>query len=144
MKLITMFILCISLCKNCSSQTNKDLKDTAVEYTASTRGFYMKISIKDQMLSVSKDRNSNENITKTKITDADWEELVTIFKTIDLNGIATLKSPTEKRFYDVAAIGNLKINYKDKEYESSAFDHGYPPAEIKKFVDKINSFVKEE
>jgi len=139
-----MFILCISLCKNCSSQTNKDLKDTALEYTASTRGFYMKISIKDQMLSVSKDRNSNENTTKTKIADADWVELIESFKTIDLNGIATLKSPTEKRFYDGAAIGNLKINYKDKEYESSAFDHGYPPTEIKKFVDKINSFVKEE
>jgi hypothetical protein len=104
----------------------------------------MKISIKDQMLSVSKDRNSNENVTKTKIADADWEELIATFKTIDLNGIASLKSPSEKRFYDGAAIGNLKINYKDKEYESSAFDHGYPPAEIKKFVDKINSFVKKE
>lgn len=143
MKLLSMILLSLCLGKGCSSQTNKDLKDTAVEYTASTRGFYMKISIKDQMLSVSKDRNSNENSTKTKIADADWEELIAIFKTIDLNGIAALKSPTEKRFYDGAAIGNLKINYKDKEYESSAFDHGYPPAEIKKFVDKINSFVKE-
>jgi hypothetical protein len=139
-----MFILCISLCKNCSSQTNKDLKDTAVEYTASTRGFYMKISIKDQMLTVSKDRNTSNPATETKISDADWEELITAFKTIDLNGITALKSPTEKRFYDGAAIGNLKINYKDKEYESSAFDHGYPPTEIKKFVDKINSFVKKE
>ncbi len=144
MKLITMFILCISLCKNCSSQTNKDLKDTAVEYIASTRGFYMKISIKDQMLSVSKDRNASNPATETKIADADWEELIATFKTIDLNGVAALKSPTEKRFYDGAAIGNLKINHKDKEYESSAFDHGYPPTEIKKFVDKINSFVKKE
>lgn len=143
MKLLSMIFLSVFLGKCCSSQTNKDLKNTAVEYTASTRGFYMKISIKDQMLSVSKDRNSNENATKTKIADADWEELIATFKTIDLNGIAALKSPTEKRFYDGAAIGNLKINYKDKEYESSAFDHGYPPAEIKKFVDKINSFVKE-
>lgn len=143
MKLLSMILLSLCLGKSCSSQTNKELKETAVEYTASTRGFYMKISIKDQMLSVSKDRNGNENTTKTKIADADWEELITTFKTIDLNGIVTLKSPTEKRFYDGAAIGNLKINYKDKEYESSAFDHGYPPAEIKKFVDKINSFVKE-
>ncbi len=143
MKLLSMILLTFCLGKSCSSQTNKDLKNTAVEYTASTRGFYMKISIKDQMISMTKDRNGNNNAAQTKITDADWEELITSFKTLDLKGISTLKSPTEKRFYDGAAIGNLKIVYKDKEYESSAFDHGNPPAEIKKFVDKINSFVKE-
>jgi hypothetical protein len=144
MKLLSMILLSLCLGKGCSSQTNKDLKDTAVEYTASTRGFYMKISIKDQMLSVSKDRNASNPATKTKITDADWEELIESFKIIDLKSISTLKSPTEKRYYDGAAIGNLKVNYKDKEYESSAFDHGFPPEQIKKFVDKINSFVKKE
>jgi hypothetical protein len=144
MKLITMLLLCVSLCKNCSSQSQNDLKKASVEYSASTRGFYMKISIKDQMLSVSKDRNASNPATETKISDADWQELIELFSNIDLKSISTLKSPTEKRFYDGAAIGNLKINYKDKEYESSAFDHGFPPEEIKKFVDKINSFVKKE
>jgi hypothetical protein len=144
MKLITMLLLCVSLCKNCSSQSQNDLKKASVEYSASTRGFYMKISIKDQMLSVSKDRNASSPATETKISDADWQELIELFINIDLKSTSTLKSPTEKRFYDGAAIGNLKINYKDKEYESSAFDHGFPPEEIKKFVDKINSFVKKE
>lgn len=144
MKLITMFILCISLCKNCSSQSQNDLKKAEVEYTANTRGYYLKISIKDQMVSISNDRNATGSLVGTKISDADWEELIESFKTIDLKGISALKSPTEKRFYDGSAIGNLKINYKDKVYESSAFDHGTPPEQIKKIVDKINSFAKKE
>lgn len=144
MKLITLFLLCISLCKNCSSSSQNDLKNAVVEYTASTRGFYTKITIKNQLISISKDRNSTSLPAETKISDADWQELIELFKTIDLKTISTLKSPTEKRFYDGAAIGNLKVNYKDKEYQSSSFDHGFAPEEIKKVVDKINSFVKKE
>ncbi len=143
MKLLSMILLSLCLGKSCSSQTNKDLKNTAIEYSASTRGFFMKICIKDQKISITKDRNSTASPAQTNISDADWEELIEGFKTIVLKDISTLKSPTEKRFYDGAAIGNLKVTFKDKEYESSAFDHGYPPVEIKKFVDKINSIVKE-
>lgn len=144
MKLITMFILCISLCKNCSSQSQNDLKNAVVEYTASTRGFYQKITIQNQMISITKDRNASNTATETKISDTDWQELIELFKNIDLKSISTLKSPTEKRFYDGASIGNLKINYKENKYESSAFDHGFPPEEIKKVVEKINSFAKKE
>ena len=139
-----MFLLCISLCKNCSSSSQNDLKNAVVEYTASTRGFYTKITIKNQLISISKDRNATNQPAGTKISDADWQELIELFKTIDLKTISTLKSPTEKRYYDGAAIGNLKVNYKEKEYQSSAFDHGFPPEEIKKVVDKINSFIKKE
>ena len=144
MKLITLFLLCISLCKNCSSSSQNDLKNAEVEYTASTRGFYTKITIKNQLISISKDRNATYPAKETNISDADWQELIELFKTIDLKTISTLQAPTEKRFYDGAAIGNLKVNYKEKEYQSSAFDHGFPPEEIKKVVDKINSFVKKE
>jgi hypothetical protein len=42
-----------------------------------------------------------------------------------------LKIPTEKRFYDGAAIANLKIIYKGVN-ETPSFDHGSPPYEIKK------------
>ncbi len=144
MKLISMLLLCVSLCKNCSSSSQNDLKNAVIEYTASTRGFYTKISIKNQMISISKDRNATNPAVETKISDAEWHELIELFKAIDLKSIAALKSPTEKRYYDGAAIGNLKINYQEKEYQSSAFDHGFPPEEIKKVVDKINSFVKKE
>jgi hypothetical protein len=144
MKLFTVLLLGVLLGKSCSSQTKNDLKTAILEYTANTRGFYQKISIKDQMVSVSKDRSGIDELVATKISDADWKELVGYFETVNLDDFPSLKAPTEKRFYDGAAIANLKVIYKDKTYETSAFDHGYPPAEIKKIVDKINSLAKEE
>ena len=94
------------------------------------------------MVTVSKDRDENDKSVLTKISNADWKELVESFKTIELDSLSKLKAPTEKRFYDGAAIANLKITYKDKTYETTSFDHGFPPKEINKFVNKINSFAK--
>ena len=144
MKLFTMIFLSIFLGKSCSSQTKNDLKTAVVEYTANTRGFYQKISIQNQMVTVTNDRRGGEKPVATTISDADWKELVGYFESIQLDSLATLKAPTEKRFYDGAAIANLKIVYKDKNYETAAFDHGYPPEGIKKLVDKINSFAKKQ
>jgi len=144
MKLFTMIFLSLFLSKSCEGQTKNDLKTAVLEYTASTRGFYQKITIQDLMVIVSKDRSRNEKPLATKISDADWKELVGYFETIELDSLPTLKAPTEKRFHDGAAIANLKIIFKDKEYKTTSFDHGYPPEAIKKIVDKINTFAKKE
>jgi hypothetical protein len=61
-----------------------------------------------------------------------------------LDEIPTLKDPTQKRFYDGAAIANLKIRYQEKNYETTDFDHGFPPAAIEKLVNKIVSLAKTE
>lgn len=144
MKIYAILFLSLFLGKSCSSQTNNDMKTAIVEYTANTRGFYQKIVVQNQIVYVSKDRSGNEKPIETKISDKDWKELTACFESIELDSLATLKAPTEKRFYDGAAIGNLKVIYKDKTYESSAFDHGYPPEAIKKFVAKIISFTKKQ
>ncbi len=144
MKLFTMILLSVFLSKSCESQNKNDLKKAVLEYTANTRGFYQKITIQNQMVSVSKDRNGNDQSAATKISEEDWKELVGYFETIALDSLATLKAPTEKRFHDGAAIGNLKINFKDKEYKTASFDHGFPPETINKLVTKINSFAKKE
>ncbi|MBA4275924.1 hypothetical protein [Flavobacterium sp.] len=144
MKLFTMILLSVFLSKSCKSQTKNDLETAVLEYTANTRGFYQKITIQDQMVSVSKDRSGAEKPVATKISDKDWKELVAYFETINLDSLPTLKAPTQKRFHDGAAIADLKVTYKDKTYQTEAFDHGYPPEAIKKIVVKINSFAKKE
>ncbi len=144
MKLFAMIFLSIFLGKSCEGQTKNDLKTAVLEYTANTRGFYQKITIQDQTVSVSKDRSGNEKPVETKISEKDWKELVGYFETIELESLATLKAPTQKRFHDGAAIADLKVTYKDKTYQTEAFDHGYPPEAIKKLVTKINSFAKKE
>jgi hypothetical protein len=144
MKLFAVILLSVFLSKSCEGQTKNDLKTAVLEYTANTRGFYQKITIQDQMVSVSKDRSGNEKPVATKISEKDWKELVGYFETIKLDSLVTLKAPTEKRFYDGAAIANLKVTYKNKTYQTEAFDHGNPPEAIKKLVDKLNTFAKKE
>lgn len=144
MKLFTMLFLSLFLGKSCTSQTRNDLKTAVLEYTANTRGFYQKITIQDQMVSISKDRSGTEKPVATKISDKDWRELVGYFENINLDSLPTLKAPSQKRFHDGAAIADLKVTYKEKEYKTASFDHGYPPEAIKKLVDKINSFAKKE
>lgn len=144
MKVIIMILLTFFLGKGCSNETKNDMKTAVVEYTANTRGFYQKIIIANQMVSVSKNRDSDENLVATKISDKDWKELIGYFETVELDSLPSLKAPTEKRFYDGAAIANLKIVYKDKTYETTSFDHGFPPVEIEKFVTKINELVTSE
>lgn len=144
MKTLSLLFLTIFLGNGCDSAKAQEISTAVIEYEANTRGFYQKITIKNQMVTVSKDRDGNDKPVPKKISDADWKELVECFKKVELDSLATLKAPTQKRFYDGAAIANLKITYKDKAYETTSFDHGFPPKEIKKFVDKINSFVKKE
>jgi hypothetical protein len=144
MKLFTLIFLSLFLHKSCDSQTKIDLKTAVSEYTANSRGFYQKITIQDQIVSISKDRSGNVKPIVTKISDNDWKELIGYLESIELDDLAGLKAPTEKRFYDGAAIANLEIIYKDKSYKTNSFDHGYPPESIKKIVNKINSFAKKE
>lgn len=115
-----------------------------VIYTANTRGFYQKITVKNQEAFVSSDRNSAEIGESIKISDADWKELSASMNNLKLDQLATYKDPTQKRFYDGAAIANLKVVANDKEYQTVDFDNGFPPVEIEKLVNKITSLAKKE
>ena len=121
MKLFSFLFLTIFLWKGCDIAKAQDLQNVVIEYTANTRGFYQQITVKNQMLTVSKNRDGNDKLVAKKISDADWKELVESFKTMELDSLSRLKAPTEKRFYDGAAIANLKITYKDKTYETGTF-----------------------
>ncbi|MFA9192518.1 hypothetical protein AAGV28_14160 [Flavobacterium sp. FZUC8N2.13] len=141
MKLLSLLLLTLFLGKGCENKAKQNIETAQITYTANTRGYYQEISIEKQIVSIKTDRK--EEAVQIKIYDDDWKELVEIFQEVDLEEIKDLKSPTEKRFYDGAAIANLKINYEGKSYESQSFDHGFPPYEIKKIVTKINSFAKQ-
>ncbi|GAB3712767.1 hypothetical protein [Flavobacterium koreense] len=144
MKVFTLLVLTIFMAKGCSQEAKNDIANAKIVYTANTRGFYQKITIQNQEISVSKERDSSDKGVTSKISDADWKELVGYFEKIELDSLSTYKDPTQKRVYDGAAIAELIINYQEKEYQTKNFDHGYPPVEIEKFVNKLVSLVKEE
>jgi len=144
MKILITFFLVLFLGKGCDSVTAQDMETTVIEYTASSRGFYQKITVKNQTIKVSKNRDGDDKSVFVKIDLADWDELVSYFKEVQLEHMAKLKAPSEKRFYDGAAIANIKITFREKNYETASFDHGFPPQEIKQLVDKINALVTKE
>lgn len=124
-------------------KNNLELKTGFVlEYTANTRGFYRKITIQNQVVIISNDRNAPEKSDRIAVSDSDWSELVAEFQVLNLEALADFKAPTQKRLYDGAATGNLNVTYKGNLFQSNGFDHGFPPAEIEKIVVKMNSFAK--
>ncbi len=144
MKAITIILLSVFLVKSCSNQAQNDIANTTLQYTASSRGFFQKIVVINQKATISRDRNGEKFPEEIPISDKDWKEIISYFQKIDLEKVPTLKDPTQKRFYDGAAIANLKVRYQDKNYETTDFDHEFPPAEIEKLVNKIVSLAKEK
>ena len=144
MKAITIILLSVFLVKSCSNQAQNDIANSTLQYTASSRGFFQKIVVINQKATISRDRNGEKFPEEIAISDKDWKEIISYFQKIDLEKVPTLKDPTQKRFYDGAAIANLKVRYQDKNYETTDFDHEFPPAEIEKLVNKLVSLAKEK
>ncbi len=138
MKIVTMFVLMLFLAKGCDPELSKEMKNSTIEYQAVSRGFYLNINIQDEKLTMTRERDGETK--EYKLTSNDWKELANLYKKVDIEKIATYKDPTQKRFYDGAAIANLRIVYEGKAYETVGFDHGNPPVEIEEFVNKIVSF----
>jgi hypothetical protein len=141
MRILSLLLLTIIIGTSCSSQKANDMTATQMEYSAVSRGFYKKIIVENKTVSVINGKNTEP--VKTKINDAKWKQIEAEFLKINVEKIPTLKAPTEKRFYDGAAIGNLKVIQNQKTYETQGFDNGYPPKEIEKLVNLLVDFTKE-
>ena len=141
MKIVSLLLLVICIGTGCSSQKKADMTATQIEYSALSRGFYKKIVVQNQTVFVTNGRDQQP--VETKIDTAKWNEIVAEFTKVNVDSLQNLKAPTEKRFYDGAAIGNLKITQDQKTYETKGFDNGFPPKEIEKLVNLLTDFTKE-
>jgi hypothetical protein len=120
------------------------MKDIEIQYEANTRGFYNKLVFKNETISSTNDRDGKESPVIQKVSEVDRNALNYEINKVDLENLPNLKAPTEKRFYDGAAIANLKIIYKGRTYQTSDFDHGFPPMQIKRVVEIVNLLFKSE
>lgn len=111
-----------------------------VEYKAYSRGFFQTITVENQMVFVAKSRD--EKPVVFQLSNTNWKSLQSMVQELDEALIPSWKAPTEKRLFDGAAIANIKITKQRKIVESQSFDHGYPPAELEKIVNKMLYFVK--
>ena len=150
MKIISLLATILFVCTSCNSKkvavasNNEKYETLVIQYEANTRGFYQKLIVQNHTISSTDDRKGLKTPIVQKISDADWNVLISEFNKVDLAGLPNLKAPTEKRFYDGAAIAGLKIIFKGKTFETTNFDHGFPPMEIQKVVEIVNSLFKAE
>lgn len=142
MKTTAIILLTFFLGKSCGNEAQNDISKAILQYDAHTRGYHLKVIITNQTATISQGRTPENPSEQIKISDKDWNDLVSYFEKINLDKLSDLQDPSQKRFYDGAAIAELKVRYRDKNYETVAFDHKNPPAEIKELVDKIVSLVK--
>ncbi|WP_299394444.1 hypothetical protein [uncultured Gelidibacter sp.] len=124
------------------AQVGQNQEELTITYEAQTRGFYEKVWADQTGIFFADNRELN-NVKTAQISKAVWEELMALKNAINLDALPNLKAPSEKRFSDGAPIGSLIIKTKQAEVESSEFDHGNPPQEIKALVNKLLS-IKEK
>src|SRR5690606_3186601 len=98
-----------------------------VEYEAASRGFFKKVSVTQDSISVANDRNSMHTILSTT---SQWNKITNALSDVKIEKIGTLAPPTERRTVDAAAHAVLTIKTGDTVYTSPTFDHGNPPVEI--------------
>lgn len=127
--------------------STSDLKEnlqeqtTMVEYNANTRGYFLKLVFSNNKLMFTNERDSDD-LKTVQLDKSQLDELNKLLGSVNVYGLAALKDPTQQRFYDGAAIANLKITKNGKVYSTVNFDHGFPPAAIEKFVSKLVSYTK--
>jgi hypothetical protein len=153
MKKATFLLLATIILVACNGQKNASTTSSSeksnserlqLKYTANSRGFFQEIKIENHEVFISNDRNAANDQNPIKIADNDWQQITEMASSLDLEGLPDLKAPTEKRFYDGAAIGSLSVTKNEKTYNSSSFDNGYPPKQIEDLVKKITSYAVKE
>ncbi|WP_194767314.1 hypothetical protein [Tamlana sp. I1] len=148
MKILCILLLCVFSLKSCGtakpSKASKNIeqqefteKTIVFEYVASSRNAFSKIKISKNSISVSKKRGKSEASKPLKASD--WEQLLTLSKSIPLETLSELEVPSKKFLFDGASKAILKITSNGKTYESAPFDHGNPPKEIEAFVKELLS-----
>lgn len=109
-----------------------------IELKEQTRGTNRIITFNSKSLITS----LNGNITSKQLTENDWLKISTLAEKIDTENISKLIAPSTNRYSD-AALASTVIIYKDgNEYQSSGFDSGNPPAELKDLYTEIQRVIE--
>ncbi|TYP99592.1 hypothetical protein C7447_101192 [Tenacibaculum adriaticum] len=121
------------LMMSCASQK------TDVTYEAMTRGSSKKLIVVGNQLSYA----TNQKQKIVTISSENLKKLNEIISKITLEEMKDLEAPTKERLHDGALHATVTVKQGGKEYISSTFDDGHPPAELKPLVDLLMSFIKE-
>ena len=116
-------------------------KIVAYKYVSSTMSGMVTTTVTADSIIVQKGgrSTSHESIANHK---SSWKSLQKISKAINIEGIDTLKSPSNDRAFDGAAHAAIWVYTNDSLYKSASFDGGNPNLKIKTLVDSIIQIAK--
>ncbi len=123
-----------------ASKVNTEQNPYTIEYSALTRGMQKYYTVKGNSITLKSSATQKRN--QKKLTEPELEKLVRMVSQLNLEELATLEAPSNKRASDGAAIGTLKIMYNGKTYISAPFDDGNPNSKIADVVNYITSSVQ--
>ena len=137
----SMVLFIISSCKtNMASHEKTIFRTEKLSLSERTRG-----TIRDFTLSNGKLVSSiNGNVTTQEISQNDWSKIVEYTEQINAENISKLEAPTTKRFSDAALASHITITKNGIDYQSSTFDSGNPPLELKNLYTEIQRIIKTE
>lgn len=141
MKFLTMIFLILFMNSTCSGQNQDRSIQFSVSYKAATRGANFEYTVNNEQIiiySMGLDQKNGERA----ITLEEKNQVMALVNKIELDGIRTLVPPSNNSVTDRALIASLKVSIDGKMYESSSFDAGNPPKEIKPLIDKIVALVE--
>ena len=111
-------------------------------YESHTRGSHFTATVYDTYVTVIKVYKGKPN--RIEVEQKDIDDLKKIISKLSLKEINTYEAPTQKRFYDGAAIATISVFNNDEKFSSQAFDGGFPPKPLTELVNKVLSLSAEK
>lgn len=136
MKLAVILLFGLISLKACSNRDAMIMDITEIRYTAATRGYYYQVQVSPMVMQIRMDRNTAEELVY-RVDAENWDALLALIEDIDLKKLESLKGITELQAVDRSAYATLRVFTTDKQFQSTPFDHGNPPEEIKPLVDAL-------
>lgn len=144
MKVYLVILLTFFLGNGCDSELMKNWEEATIQYSFFSRGHRQNILIAHGKMEVSGTKMGESYSQSRELSKDEQKALFELAKELQLDQLSKLKAPSNKHTFDGAPHATLRIVYEEKEYASTTFDHGNPPAEIAAFVEKIVALAPEK
>jgi hypothetical protein len=124
------------LAVQCDAQKNANEKNITVQSATASTMNIQKIELEEmtrgsrRMVTITpsvKMVEINGKRTEIKTGNTEWNTLMKLVASQDLNKLESYPSPTTKRYHDGALSADLKITSGGRTYSSQSFDSGTPP-----------------
>lgn len=135
----TTLLLTISSCKTKSILSKKSIsKIETISLSEQTRGTNRVFTLSNGKL----ESSLNGNRTIKELPPNDWSKILEYTEEINTDDISKLESPSTKRYSDAALASHITITKNGSDYQSSTFDSGNPPLELRNLYNEIQRIIE--